>query len=92
MSIGGGGGINFGGGMGSVNMGSQSAQGMNFKPMMSVPGWDTFKNFLGEEGFQKFVQILCNGINSEIGKEQQKAVKAIQNLQKAEQGEPTDPS
>ena len=91
MSIpGDGGGINFGGGMGSMNMGSISTPGMNYKPMMTAPGWKIFKNFLGPEGFAKFMQVLGNMINSEINKEQQKAEKAIQNLKKAEEGQPMD--
>jgi hypothetical protein len=90
MSIPGGPGLNFGSGLGNVNMGSTSTPGMNYQSMMNVPGWDVFKKFLGEQGFDKFMQVLGNTINSEIGKEQQKAEKAIQNLKKAEEGEPTD--
>jgi hypothetical protein len=90
MSIPGGPGLNFGSGLGNVSMGSQNTSGMNYKAMMTVPGWDVFKGFLGEQGFDKFMQLLGNTINSEISKEQQKAEKAIQNLKKAEEGEPTD--
>ncbi len=89
-SIGGGGGINFGGGLGSVNLGSNSS-GMTMQIMSQAPGWDAFKNFLGKKGFDKFLQTLGQMIDQQINQEKQKAVKAAQNLKLAEEGKPTNP-
>ena len=50
-------------------------------------GFESFKTFLGPEGYEKFMQITCNMINNQMKKEQQQAKEASDKLKRALMGQ-----
>ncbi|MCH9611970.1 MAG: hypothetical protein S4CHLAM102_04500 [Chlamydiia bacterium] len=67
-------------------------------PSSNVPGftpiggsgedpWQSFKNFLGPEGYKKFMNGLCQSINQDISRQTKKMHEASEKLKRAELGE-----
>lgn len=50
----------------------------------------SFKGFLGEEGYQKFVQIYCQELINQINKEAAKMKKLAQKLKRTFSGQDAD--
>ena len=58
-----------------------------FDPSAGGGGWGAYKSFLGEKGYKKFQQNLCQGIAQQIQKNKQKEEQRKEVMRKSIDGD-----
>lgn len=56
-------------------------------PFEPTKGWDAYKDWLGEKGYKKFQEMLCQNISHEIGQEKIKEQTRKEVMKKSIEGD-----